>query len=182
MPNVPSSCASCECSPDSFPFFCERHQTYKTKHLHKLCKTRPAYRELWEAGHGPGQPVDPTASPRQKFRPPLEERIRTFIETKAEQLERKFSESKVLSAKQKRYRTLEQALSLLAICRRCDQFHPTAELCGLLKGCGKKETYQHQLVSVRGGCPNGRWINDDPCCPDDSQSTGSAPQSREGIH
>ncbi len=147
----------CSCNPETFPFYCERHKCVKTRRWRQLCKTRPDYRELWGAGHGPGQAVDPTALPRRKSGPPLEERIRAFIQQKAEELERKFSKCKGLCNTGRRYRTLEQALACLETCRQCDQFRVDVELCGLIKGCGRTETYRHQLTSVGGKCPDGRW-------------------------
>ena len=35
--------------------WCERHGCMKTKTWVRLCRTRPAYFQLWEEGRGPGQ-------------------------------------------------------------------------------------------------------------------------------
>lgn len=40
-------------------FWCERHRCWKTRHWRTLCQTRPEYRQAWEDGRGPGQPVSP---------------------------------------------------------------------------------------------------------------------------
>lgn len=45
----------CTCNPTEFPFWCERHRVYKTKHWVELCQTRPRYFQIWEEGRGPGQ-------------------------------------------------------------------------------------------------------------------------------
>ena len=49
--------APCDCRPTAFPFACSRHHCRKTGHWHELCRTRSDYFELWEQGHGPGQPL-----------------------------------------------------------------------------------------------------------------------------
>jgi hypothetical protein len=46
---------SCDCTPENFPFFCNRHECEKTSHYHKLCRSRFEYFKLWEEGRGPGQ-------------------------------------------------------------------------------------------------------------------------------
>ena len=43
----------CECEK---PGWCERHQVKKNEAWWKSCQTREDYFELWEKGHGPGQP------------------------------------------------------------------------------------------------------------------------------
>ena len=50
----------CECTE---PGFCPRHQCEKNGHFHSLCRSRPDYFALWEAGTGPclkqdGHPVE----------------------------------------------------------------------------------------------------------------------------
>ena len=42
----------CDCKE---PGWCERHKCNKSEHRWKLCRTRPDYFDLWEAGCGPGQ-------------------------------------------------------------------------------------------------------------------------------
>ena len=42
----------CECPMAGF---CERHQVNKSKHLHKLCQTKPSYFQMWEDCKGPLQ-------------------------------------------------------------------------------------------------------------------------------
>lgn len=44
----------CVCNPDGYPFICFKHGgCVKTAHYHNLCRTRPEFREQWEAGKGP---------------------------------------------------------------------------------------------------------------------------------
>jgi len=46
----------CTCpDPDGNLFWCDRHQCQKTAHWWELCRTQPAYFQVWEEGKGPGQ-------------------------------------------------------------------------------------------------------------------------------
>ena len=60
----------CQCQfPDGqSTIFCERHPCTKTRALHKLCKFREDYYQLWESGEGPMQ---------GDFQPPRPAQIQT---------------------------------------------------------------------------------------------------------
>lgn len=57
---------SCPCVPTEYPWPCPVHGVVKTEHWVELCHNRPQYRELWDAGRGPGQDFTaPVASDAQ---------------------------------------------------------------------------------------------------------------------
>lgn len=54
-------------------FWCQYHQCRKTPQWHKLCQTRPGYREAWNQSRGPGQvKVGPDPVPRTRGGPGTE--------------------------------------------------------------------------------------------------------------
>ena len=40
--------------------YCARHKIFKHAHYVRLCQTKQAYFDAWEAGRGPGNEADPT--------------------------------------------------------------------------------------------------------------------------
>ena len=67
----------CQCRGDedlgiNNTFFCKYHQLRKTQHYRELCQNKPAYREAWNKGGGPGRstPHDPNA-PIPTSKPPM---------------------------------------------------------------------------------------------------------------
>ncbi len=143
----------CDCTPEEFPFFCERNRREMTEHLHNLCRTDVRYSALF-LHHATGISMPPTA---YRLRATLEERINAFYERRVEELEKKLSQCNALRTKPgPRYRSHEEALQLVAICRECDQL-TKRDGCGVLKGCGRDTTHQHLIVSSRGRCPRNRF-------------------------
>lgn len=58
----------CEC-PILEGGWCDPHQIYKTPHYVKLCRTKPKYREAWNACRGPLQNLE------EKHDDPLRKRV-----------------------------------------------------------------------------------------------------------
>lgn len=58
---------ACECTftGDGKTSWCPRHKCAKTSHWQMLCRTQPAYFELWEKGLGPGQGSSHRKSPAE---------------------------------------------------------------------------------------------------------------------
>jgi len=50
----------CQCDPDAYPIWCERHQVHKTAGWVRLCRSDDAYWRAWEEGWGPGQRSEAT--------------------------------------------------------------------------------------------------------------------------
>jgi len=61
-------------------------------------------------------------------------------------------------AKQKHYRTPDEALSILAWhCTDCNQYDHQRETCRAVHGCGAAARYRHLLTTVAGRCPLHLW-------------------------
>jgi hypothetical protein len=52
---------NCECTA---PGWCSRHKCHKPEHFFNLCRMRPDYFALYEAGRGPGQDIPAAAHPQ----------------------------------------------------------------------------------------------------------------------
>jgi hypothetical protein len=55
----------CECP---LAGWCERHQINKSNNWHRLCQTHQGYRQAWDEGRGPGQPVASSARNERRWR------------------------------------------------------------------------------------------------------------------
>ena len=143
----------CQCNPDSFPFFCERHQCRKTEKWHGLCRNRPDYFELWEQGTGPGQAIPHSMRPspgitKAEHAERLIEKIadrRARLEKKNDKLNRPI-----------RLRTIQSIHAIVRDhCTSCEWFQRGT--CYRLLGCAKSTEHVSLLVSTAGRCPDGRF-------------------------
>jgi hypothetical protein len=101
--------------------------------------------EITSQAHHPKPPV------------PLGQWIEEFLVRHAPKYEAKLARSKLVKSREPRYRTLEDALALLAVCIQCTWFQEAEGICKKVKGCGAKDAYRRLLVSTTGNCPENRW-------------------------
>ena len=143
---------ACECRPESFPFFCARHQCRKTEGWYGLCRRRADYFALWEEGMGPGQSIPESSRPAAV---PVKDYVARIIATCKRPSERAEQNPLGLHRPIKR-RTIEAVQTILEThCLPCEWFQRGT--CYRLPGCAKSTEHVSLLVSTAGRCPDGRF-------------------------
>ncbi|MAF25828.1 hypothetical protein CL634_09685, partial [bacterium] len=75
---IVSTGCQCEFNSENNVIHCPRHGCMKTKHLHKLCKTKEEYFQAWENGVGPNQSLS-QRQPPQSLQNQKEEKTKGFF-------------------------------------------------------------------------------------------------------